>query len=120
MGFINEKADATLDSHTLNVPNEKVEVIDLVDKKQNNVSPSDSSLSSSASATSVTEAVEGYVSDLEWADEEEKKVLFIIDTKLMPFVLLMTFVLNMDRTNICMLYCESYGYYAKILTMYIM
>ncbi|CAO3677207.1 unnamed protein product [Rhizopus stolonifer] len=42
----------------------------------------------------------GYAPELEWTEEEEKRVLFKIDTKLMPFILLMTFVLNMDRTNI--------------------
>lgn len=58
---------------------------------------SDSSFSSSQN----TYGIDGYIPDLEWSEEEEKKVLYIIDTKLMPFVLLMTFVLNMDRTNIC-------------------
>lgn len=109
MGFIDEKSDAASNTHTLDVPNEKIEVINLADEKQKNISPSDSSFTSSVSGTSVTRVVEGYVSDLEWTDEEEKKVLFIIDTRLMPFVLLMTFVLNMDRTNICMLYYKSYN-----------
>ncbi|CEP17471.1 hypothetical protein [Parasitella parasitica] len=98
MGFLDEKANTTLDNHVLDVPSEKVKVIDLVNQKQ--LSPSQSSFSSVSSATSAMLGVEGYVSDLQWTDEEEKKVLFIIDTRLMPFVLLMTFVLNMDRTNI--------------------
>lgn len=102
MGFLNEKADTVSDTHTLDVPNEKVEVIDLVNEKQKQAPSSELTFSSSSSVTSTTIAVEGYVSDLEWTDEEEKKVLFLIDTRLMPFVLLMTFVLNMDRTNICM------------------
>jgi hypothetical protein len=102
MGFLNEKADAVSDTHTLDVPNEKIEVIDLVNEKQKQSPSSELTFSSSSSVTSTTIAVEGYVSDLEWTDEEEKKVLFLIDTRLMPFVLLMTFVLNMDRTNICM------------------
>lgn len=38
---------------------------------------------------------------LKWAPEEEQSVLSIIDTKLMSFVILMSFVLNMDRTNLC-------------------
>lgn len=96
MGFLQEKSDAALD-----VPNEKVEVVDLVDEKHKQASASDASFSSSASVTSTAVDVEGYVSGLEWTDEEESRVLFIIDTRLMPFVLLMTFVLNMDRTNIC-------------------
>ncbi|CAO3642004.1 unnamed protein product [Mucor fragilis] len=95
MGFLQEKSDAALD-----VPNEKVEVVDLVDEKHKQASASDASFSSSASVTSTAVDVEGYVSGLEWTDEEESRVLFIIDTRLMPFVLLMTFVLNMDRTNI--------------------
>lgn len=102
MGFAQEKSDTTLDAHALDVPNEKVEVVDLVNEKQKQVAASDSSFNSSASVTSTAIDVEGYVSNLEWTDEEESRVLFIIDTRLMPFVLLMTFVLNMDRTNICM------------------
>lgn len=103
MGFIQEKSDTTVETHALDVPNEKVEVVDLVDEKHKQLSASDASFSSSsASAISTAVDVEGYVSNLEWTDEEESKVLFIIDTRLMPFVLLMTFVLNMDRTNICM------------------
>ncbi|KAI9319497.1 major facilitator superfamily domain-containing protein [Dichotomocladium elegans] len=43
---------------------------------------------------------EGYDSTLEWTEEEEKQVIRIIDMRLMPFMLLMSFVLNMDRTNI--------------------
>ncbi|KAI8083301.1 major facilitator superfamily domain-containing protein [Gilbertella persicaria] len=38
--------------------------------------------------------------DLEWTEQEEKQVLNILDKHLMIFILLMTFVLNMDRTNI--------------------
>jgi hypothetical protein len=39
--------------------------------------------------------------EMEWSEEEEAKVRTILDIKLMPFMLAMTFVLNMDRTNIC-------------------
>jgi hypothetical protein len=42
-----------------------------------------------------------YTPDLQWTQEEEKRVLRKIDIRLMSYVLLMTFVLNMDRTNIC-------------------
>ncbi|KAI9285182.1 major facilitator superfamily domain-containing protein [Umbelopsis sp. AD052] len=41
-----------------------------------------------------------YSPDLQWTEEEEKKVIRKIDIRLMSWVLLMTFVLNMDRTNI--------------------
>ena len=46
-------------------------------------------------------SAEGYVPDLQWTEEEERAVVNKIDIRLMSFVLLMTFVLNMDRTNIC-------------------
>lgn len=39
--------------------------------------------------------------DFLWTEEEEQEVLSILDKYLMIFILLMTFVLNMDRTNIC-------------------
>ncbi|KAH8553186.1 major facilitator superfamily domain-containing protein [Umbelopsis sp. PMI_123] len=42
----------------------------------------------------------GYIPDLKWTVDEEDAVRNIIDKRLMSFVLLMTFVLNMDRTNI--------------------
>ncbi|KAG2197908.1 hypothetical protein INT46_003215 [Mucor plumbeus] len=45
-------------------------------------------------------SAEGYVPDLQWTEEEERAVVNKIDIRLMSFVLLMTFVLNMDRTNI--------------------
>ncbi|KAJ1565860.1 hypothetical protein HK405_011455 [Cladochytrium tenue] len=45
-------------------------------------------------------AAPGYVPGLDWTSEEEKRVVRILDTRLMPWVLLSTFVLNMDRTNI--------------------
>jgi hypothetical protein len=44
-----------------------------------------------------------YAPHLQWSPEEEKKVLRKIDIRLMSWMLLMTFVLNMDRTNICKL-----------------
>ncbi|KAG2229672.1 hypothetical protein INT48_008904 [Thamnidium elegans] len=82
------------------VVNEKVQVIDILDEKSQKgdikLDGSDSSFTSSSN----TYDIDGYVPELQWTEEEEKKVLYIIDTKLMPFVLLMTFVLNMDRTNI--------------------
>ncbi|KAL5478949.1 hypothetical protein ACEPAI_2236 [Sanghuangporus weigelae] len=40
-----------------------------------------------------------YVPDLEYTAEEERKVVHILDTRLFPWILLTTFVLNMDRTN---------------------
>ncbi|KAJ6495206.1 MFS general substrate transporter [Mycena sanguinolenta] len=40
-----------------------------------------------------------YVKDLEYSAEEESQVIRILDTRLFPWILLTTFVLNMDRTN---------------------
>ncbi|KAF9045085.1 major facilitator superfamily domain-containing protein [Panaeolus papilionaceus] len=40
-----------------------------------------------------------YVEDLDYTPEEEGRVLSILDRRLMPCILLTTFVLNMDRTN---------------------
>lgn len=37
-----------------------------------------------------------------WTEDEEDKILGKIDRRLMSFVLLLTFVLNLDRTNLCM------------------
>ncbi|KAF7313504.1 MFS general substrate transporter [Mycena chlorophos] len=41
-----------------------------------------------------------FVKDLAYTEEEERAVVRILDTRLYPVVLLTTFVLNMDRTNI--------------------
>ncbi|KAH8114966.1 MFS general substrate transporter, partial [Phellopilus nigrolimitatus] len=40
-----------------------------------------------------------FVQDLDYTREEESKVIRILDTRLFPWILLTTFVLNMDRTN---------------------
>ena len=41
-----------------------------------------------------------YVSDLEFTEEEESELIRILDKRLFSWVLLTTFVLNMDRANI--------------------
>lgn len=38
--------------------------------------------------------------ELRYSSEEERRVIHILDTRLFPWILLTTFVLNMDRTNI--------------------
>jgi hypothetical protein len=40
-----------------------------------------------------------YVKNLDYSAEEESRVIRILDTRLFPWILLTTFVLNMDRTN---------------------
>lgn len=42
-----------------------------------------------------------YDVNLEWTEDEEQKVRRKIDLRLMSFILLTSFVLNMDRTNLC-------------------
>ena len=81
--------------------------------KANKVVVSDKNLDSKASITSsaygVTDdefsaelkSMEGYDETMEWTEEEETKVRRKIDFLLLPFMLLMAFVLNMDRTNHC-------------------
>lgn len=60
-------------------------------------------LPATASATTDTFADEDnpyFVHDLEYSREEEAKVIRTLDIRLFPWILLTTFVLNMDRTNI--------------------
>ncbi|KAF9562851.1 MFS general substrate transporter [Agrocybe pediades] len=59
-------------------------------------------LTSSSHATSHgngTQKNAFYVPNLDYSREEENEVLRIIDARLMPCILITTFVLNMDRTN---------------------
>ncbi|KAJ3190675.1 hypothetical protein HK101_008466 [Irineochytrium annulatum] len=59
-------------------------------------------------ADDLGKAAVGYDPTLEWTDVEEKRILWILDsliarylqTRLMPFILFSTFILNMDRTNL--------------------
>ncbi|KAJ3014197.1 UNVERIFIED_CONTAM: hypothetical protein HDU68_000387 [Siphonaria sp. JEL0065] len=44
--------------------------------------------------------VEGYDETLDYPDEEETRVRRLIDTRLMPWILFSTFILNIDRTNL--------------------
>lgn len=55
--------------------------------------------SASPTGTFVDEDNPYFVRDLEYTKEEEAKVIRILDTRLFPWILLTTFVLNMDRTN---------------------
>jgi hypothetical protein len=55
-------------------------------------------------------ATDSYDECMEWTDEEEQKVRNKLDIRLMSFILLTTFVLNMDRTNIC----KSKEYYSYV------
>lgn len=42
-----------------------------------------------------------HANQLQWTDAEEEEVRKTLDRKLLPFILLMVFVLNLDRTNLC-------------------
>lgn len=60
---------------------------------------------------------DSYDPTLEWTKEEEHKIVTKLDIRLMSFVLLMTFVLNMDRTNICKSWkksCHSHSAFLKL------
>jgi hypothetical protein len=52
-----------------------------------------------SSIDSVTSDNPFFDQELEYTPEEEAKVLRILDRRLFPWILLTTFVLNMDRTN---------------------
>ena len=67
-----------------------------------------------ADSDSVITDIEGYEETLMWTEEEETCVRRKIDFLLMPFMLLMAFVLNMDRTNLC----KSYRYFFFIVNFY--
>lgn len=84
-------------------PNIK-ETIEIVDEKKFNDEQSSTDVASFDSTNGSEILQEGYVQDLQWTAEEERAIVNKIDIKLMSFVLLMTFVLNMDRTNICKLF----------------
>ena len=112
--------------------------------KVNKIALSNKNLDSKASITSSAydatddefsaelKSMEGYDETLEWTEEEETKVRRKIDFRLLPFMLLMAFVLNMDRTNHCKLlfsilfilskkrpqeaYFTTVSYYDRILT----
>ncbi|KAG2215422.1 hypothetical protein INT46_001385 [Mucor plumbeus] len=53
-----------------------------------------------ASLKDNNDGIEFINNDFTWTPEEEVQVLNILDKYLMVFILIMTFVLNMDRTNI--------------------
>lgn len=59
-----------------------------------------------ASLKDNNDGIEFINNDFTWTPEEEVQVLNILDKYLMVFILIMTFVLNMDRTNICKLLSE--------------
>lgn len=92
-------------NHTMGSENikEKIEVINISDEKKNGLDTSSSSDDKSSIYSSDGREItsEGYIHDLQWTPEEERAIVNKIDIRLMSFVLLMTFVLNMDRTNIC-------------------
>ena len=61
-------------------------------------SNSNSNVTSTSDSTS-TAASPYFIPSLEYTKKEEREVIRILDTRLFPWILLTTFVLNMDRTN---------------------
>lgn len=80
---------------------EKIEVINISNEKKDGLTDASDDNSSIYSTDGSEITAEGYVHDLQWTPEEERAVVNKIDIRLMSFVLLATFTLNMDRTNIC-------------------
>lgn len=96
MGILSdEKSIPALVSENPQVKTDQIKDIDKLEKFSTN--------SFTYSSDEYDSSIKGYVPGLKWTEEEEKRILFKIDTRLMSFVLLMTFVMNMDRTNICKL-----------------
>ncbi|KAJ3130801.1 hypothetical protein HK100_007465 [Physocladia obscura] len=52
------------------------------------------------SVSSFDGALNGYEADYQYDESEDIEIRRIIDTRLMPWILFSTFILNMDRTNI--------------------
>ncbi|KAG0748436.1 hypothetical protein G6F57_001169 [Rhizopus arrhizus] len=93
MGVLSdEKSIPALVNEKIQVKTDQIKDIDKLEKSSIN--------SFTYSSDEYEGSIKGYVPGLKWTEEEEKRVLFKIDTRLMSFVLLMTFVMNMDRTNI--------------------
>ncbi|KAJ6626031.1 MFS general substrate transporter [Mycena sp. CBHHK59/15] len=73
--------------------------------QRNSKSVEDPDLKSDSSAWTETQTTTQpseplfYVRDLQYTAEEESKVIRVLDMRLFPWILLTTFVLNMDRTN---------------------
>ncbi|CDH48430.1 mfs general substrate transporter [Lichtheimia corymbifera JMRC:FSU:9682] len=61
---------------------------------------SSSSLEAGLSDDDDDDNTEGYDKTLQWTEDEERRIVRKLDFRLMPFMLIMSFVLNMDRTNL--------------------
>lgn len=77
----------------------------ITDDEKHTILPRSGSTSRSKDYGSVLD-LKGYPIDeqddaLVWTENEETEILRKIDRRLMSFVLVLTFVLNLDRTNLC-------------------
>lgn len=93
---------SSIDKKTLDerVDTASIKKIDYAGTKRYSIS---SEFETASSDGGTTLNYEAYDPELQWTKEEEDRVRRIIDIRLMPFILLMSFVLNMDRTNVCKL-----------------
>ncbi|KAI9475525.1 MAG: major facilitator superfamily domain-containing protein [Benjaminiella poitrasii] len=82
------------ENESVNTIKTKEDVFIVDDKQKKN----DATFYGSSDEESLETAV--YDENLQWTDEEEQRIRTKLDIRLMSFILLMTFVLNMDRTNI--------------------
>ena len=74
-----------------------------IEEKDINAFPADQAYTLDDSTMTGTSALSDnpfFIPSLTYTREEEARVVRILDTRLFPWVLLTTFVLNMDRTNI--------------------
>ena len=97
MPEIKKRKDGSL-KEVVPVEADKIAVLDKQDVSKTSIALS---YGGSESEGSDISDIEGYDETLEWTEEEESKVRRKIDLHLLPFMLLMAFVLNMDRTNHC-------------------
>ena len=73
----------------------------IVKTREHPYSDTSSSLEAGLSDDDDDDNTEGYDKTLQWTEDEERRIIRKLDFRLMPFMLIMSFVLNMDRTNLC-------------------
>lgn len=73
----------------------------VIKTREHPYSDTSSSLEAGLSDDDDDDNTEGYDKTLQWTEDEERSIVRKLDFRLMPFMLIMSFVLNMDRTNLC-------------------
>lgn len=73
----------------------------VIKTREHPYSDTSSSLEAGLSDDDDDDNTEGYDKTLQWTEDEERSIVRKLDFRLLPFMLIMSFVLNMDRTNLC-------------------